>query len=643
MAWPGDDPDDRPRVTSFQGVPLKQYPRPGGGYAVDVQLRGGFILKEIPLAAGNVFVGGGPNKTVWLTQRETDRNKIEAYRIAGDPKKEYTPTEPEGFIQNPDNPKQRMRINGKSANIDTDGKDTKVNDTITMTAKGDVKAKGDMQAGGKVESPNAKHGTVIADKIQLAGKWLSGGGDSGGGVLDQLEAQIKSADDLLAKLKADLEKAKQDISSTSEGLLAEAAQAREEAGALSTRVFAVEETTGENTAAITQEIFNRTTQAGALSGRLDTVETVSGENTAAITEEVLTRAEQTGALADRLDTVESTTTSNTAAITNEIVTRTNERDAAALRFEAVEAVAGGNTAAITNEILARTDGDTALAGEIIDVEAKADQALATYTVQVNANGRIAGLNIIADATLGATPVTAFTILADIFAIYQEGYGEQPVFSITTVNGVPALTFAGNLLGDAAVSERVIAQGAASNVIYDDGTSPLQVMADATETATGCAASLTGLAEHKQLVQFNGQWTGFITHPNGGSLNRAFLDVLLYRRIDAGAWTLLKTVRVPCSSVEPSTITYGFGGGGNGSNDGTGTYPGGFSSTKLSIASQNIVLVHMDDGPEGAVEYEVRTALYSQTQAGPSDPWVDFNTAAYGYFRESSILITTLKR
>lgn len=105
------------------------------------------------------------------------------------------------------------------------------------------------------------------------------------------------------------------------------------------------------------------------------------------------------------------------------------------------------------------------ASKIAGVEAK-------YVLQVDANGKVAGMMLASGA--GGT---SFTILADKFLVYKpdgSGAGKQ-VFSIGTVNGVSALGFDGSAIFDGSIVARSIdtrgltIKDASGNVILGSGT------------------------------------------------------------------------------------------------------------------------------------------------------------------------------
>lgn len=187
MSWrDGDDDPGRHRGNMVQARILEQRVREGGGYEVRVEMPGGYILDKIPVAAGNKFVGGGPTNTAWLSVRNGDKNHFEAHFLSSDPAQEHTPTKPTGFIQNPSNKKQYLSIDGDLVKLQTDGKDTVINDKYTVTADGIIKGPNgvsfNLETGevkGSALSINLNTGAITGD-ISLNGNLVASGNVSDG-------------------------------------------------------------------------------------------------------------------------------------------------------------------------------------------------------------------------------------------------------------------------------------------------------------------------------------------------------------------------------------------------------------------------------------------------------------------------------
>lgn len=174
MSW-GQDEDNhgRHRGNTVQGELLAQRKREGGGYEVKVKLPGGYILDKIPVAAGNRYVGPGAAHTVHLTLRNGDKNQYEALWLAGDPKKEYTPEKVEGFLQNPNNPDQRITFNDDGVQVRTAGKDTVFNEKYTLTANGILKGPNGVSVNLETGLVSGTNNTINLNTGQITGALVS--------------------------------------------------------------------------------------------------------------------------------------------------------------------------------------------------------------------------------------------------------------------------------------------------------------------------------------------------------------------------------------------------------------------------------------------------------------------------------------
>lgn len=243
-------------------------------------------------------------------------------------------------------------------------------------------------------------------------------------------------------------------------------------------------TTGANTAAITQEAITRTSADSALASLVTTLTATvaSGDSTnaAAITSEQTARANADSALATDITSLTATVTSgdstNASAITSEATARADADTALASDITSLTSTVTNNnntlSAAVTSEATARANADTANASSINTVSASvtteaaaraaADTAeanariaadntitasvtteasvraaadntlLAKYGVTLNSNDYITGFSQNNDGTTGT-----FKILADKFTIIDPadsaGQAGTQVFDIT--NGV----------------------------------------------------------------------------------------------------------------------------------------------------------------------------------------------------------------
>lgn len=200
-------------------------------------------------------------------------------------------------------------------------------------------------------------------------------------------------------------------------------------------------TTGNNTAAITQEATVRSSADSAFASLVTnlTATVTAGDqtNAAAISNELTVRANADSALASDITTLSATVTSgdstNAAAITNEATARANADSAVATTVSnlAATVTSGDNTnaAAISSEATARANADSALSSTVssltstvngvsasVTAEASARVAadntlLAKYGVTLNSNGYITGFSQNNNGTTGS-----FKIIADEFKI-----------------------------------------------------------------------------------------------------------------------------------------------------------------------------------------------------------------------------------
>jgi hypothetical protein len=81
-----------------------------------------------------------------------------------------------------------------------------------------------------------------------------------------------------------------------------------------------------------------------------------------------------------------------------------------------------------------------------------------YSLTINVNNKITGFSLLADNS-GAS---SFDIVADRFNIWATGYSNTPVFSVSTIGGVAAVTINGNQIGDLSLLTNSVANNAISN-------------------------------------------------------------------------------------------------------------------------------------------------------------------------------------
>jgi len=220
------------------------------------------------------------------------------------------------------------------------------------------------------------------------------------------------------------------------------------------------------------------TRINLIDGPLATPGTVN----ARINTEAVTRAAADSSLASQISTVTASTATNAAAIVTEQTARANADSALSTQITTVSSATATNTtanatnaAAIQNEVTARTSADSALSSSINTVQARLDTGdyaavktsasasassitglNAKYSVQVDAGGRVAGVQL----NSSSTGSSSFTVLADNFNVYKPSVTGSPVqvFGLGTVNGTTALGLNGQLIVDGSIVARNIAVG-----------------------------------------------------------------------------------------------------------------------------------------------------------------------------------------
>ena len=182
------------------------------------------------------------------------------------------------------------------------------------------------------------------------------------------------------------------------------------------------------------------------------------ENTAALVEEQTARAEADRAEATARETLAVQMSQNiAAAIQTEAEARAAADRAEASQRETLATQVGGNTAAIQTNAIA-----------IATVDGKVE---GTYSVVVDANGRIAGI------MLGSNGQTSeMVVLADKFKIAKADGSATQIFTVDTVTGfvqiVGSLIASGSITGDKIFSKTKIQIG--DSIILDGANEVIQI-------------------------------------------------------------------------------------------------------------------------------------------------------------------------
>lgn len=193
------------------------------------------------------------------------------------------------------------------------------------------------------------------------------------------------------------------------------------------------------------------------------------------TQQIKTVTDQTGALSTKVDNVVAKTDQNTAAISNEAYARANADSALSNQISVVTAQTNQNKADILSEANARSTADSALATTTTQLQArldtgdyaavkqtasatasKVDGINAKWGVQVDAGGRVAGVQL----NSSSTGSSSFTVLANNFNVYHPSASGPPtqVFGIGQINGQSAVGVRGNMIVDGSIVGRSIAVG-----------------------------------------------------------------------------------------------------------------------------------------------------------------------------------------
>lgn len=144
------------------------------------------------------------------------------------------------------------------------------------------------------------------------------------------------------------------------------------------------------------------------------------------------------------------------------------REAAAITETAARVSGDAVNASSIASLLARLEtGDYAAIKVLAQATADAlGLVLAKYSVKVDANGRVAGIELMSDGT-----TSAFIVVSDKFLVYrQDGVGAPvQMFTLGTVNGVTSLVLAGNLIADESIIARHLSVTSLSAITATIGT------------------------------------------------------------------------------------------------------------------------------------------------------------------------------
>lgn len=199
----------------------------------------------------------------------------------------------------------------------------------------------------------------------------------------------------------------------------------------------------------------------------------------------------------------------------------------------------GVVAKIVEEREARTEADSAVAqtvttlqtqlnGNIASVQANAqsiDGLSAQYTVKTDVNGYVAGYGL-ATTIVDGVPQSDFTILADRFAIVQNGMEKRVPFVVTSKNDVAQIGIDGNLL----VNGSVTADALLANSITGDKIKAGSLSANVFTSGIGSG----NLCPNAALIDFYTEGGGLV-QPTGMTVLDIIGDTKTGINLSGDAW------------------------------------------------------------------------------------------------------------
>jgi hypothetical protein len=147
--------------------------------------------------------------------------------------------------------------------------------------------------------------------------------------------------------------------------------------------------------------------------------------------------------------------SNMDQVTYNIDAYINQQGALVEQLSSITTDASGQIASLQTEVDAQGIQITTNTSAISTVNGV---LTGRYSLTINVNNKITGFSLLADNS-GAS---SFDIVADRFNIWATGYSNTPVFSISTIGGVAALTINGNQIGDLSLLTNSVANNAITN-------------------------------------------------------------------------------------------------------------------------------------------------------------------------------------
>lgn len=288
------------------------------------------------------------------------------------------------------------------------------------------------------------------------------------------------------------------------------------------------------------------------------------------------------------------------------------------------------TSANAAEMLDLLQGQLTLAELAPELANPIGNLATSYVMVADVDGNITGMRLGADAS-GSTNIV---MLADKLTFVQpDGSGTpQPILTVGTINGQPALGFAGHLLAaDGSFSGQLLA---ASGTFLGELNAATGTFAGSLQAATGSFAGV--------LQAASGTFAGSLA---AGVLNAAAFDSIREERVTPGTynitvpamktgWTVMKMkITAQAAGGGGGGASYGGGGGGGGGGAGQNIVYDGISCTQgqnISITigaggqpGTNGVYSNCSNGSAGAATSVVHNgSTYSPTAgSGGGSGWV----------------------
>ena len=264
-----------------------------------------------------------------------------------------------------------------------------------------------------------------------------------------------------------------DLTSARAAITAEATVRADADGALASSISALttayQLADGNLTSAINNEATARASADGALTTQINAVTAgyIAADLTlqANITNEANARVTADGVLATSISNVQAgyqtADTALSASISSEASARVSADGALASQISSVQSTVNGNTSSITTQ-------QTAING----LQAK-------YVLTVNANGRVAGIELAS----GSGALATVSILADKFIIVHPSVNGTTIQAFITgiVNGIASIGINGNLIVDGTISATKIIASTISAISANLGTITAGLIRDVANT------------------------------------------------------------------------------------------------------------------------------------------------------------------